>query len=98
MSDLGWVVVDFFDDGMYVQSDRVSELSTLIEAPIYYLNSEEDLERLKRLTLLDTIEEVTKFWHKLTGGEVIDHRDTTEYTNCNAQRDPDFWQEESITA
>lgn len=73
------------------------ELEELIESKaIFIINSDEDVVRLCNLLKVESLDKASALYHKLTGKEVLDHRDSSEYTNVNAQCDPDFWSEEPI--
>lgn len=65
----------------------------------FIINDDTDEVRLKGLLNMDaSLDKISVAYHKLTGGEVIDHRcdKEHEYTNVDAQDDPDFWEEELI--
>jgi len=67
----------------------------------YIIETNKDEEWLRDLVSADpgdSLEVVSRRYHNKFGGEVIDHRDDHdhEYTNVNAQDDPEFWEEELI--
>lgn len=93
-----WCV--FNGEVVTICSKRVLSLSALSsKCNEYIIETDSDEDYLKSLFLCSSLEEVSRLYNSLTGREVIDHRcdHDHEYTNVNAQRDPDFWDEESIT-
>lgn len=66
----------------------------------FFIKSDEDEECLKSgLNLLgSSLEFASLKYHEFTGAEVYDYRDDVDhqFTNVNAQRDEDFWNEENI--
>ena len=76
------------------------ELFSLSENGAYFIiETDEDEVKLQSLLGSDkSLEVLSKEYHNLTGKEVIDHRCDRdhEYTNVDAQDDPDFWSEEPI--
>lgn len=64
----------------------------------YIIEDDESEKKLLDMMGVDSLEKASFLYTKQTGMEVIDRREDTEYSNVNAQRDPDFWAEESITA
>ena len=92
--------VEVFINGIItLYSERVAELITITSSPGHYIIADEDdLLRLQRLMCMQgsSLDSLSTAYHKLTGKEVIDRRDSSEYTNVDAQDDPDFWAEESI--
>lgn len=92
--------VEVFINGIITfYSERVVELITIVSSPGHYIiGDEEDLSRLQRLMCMQgsSLDKLSIAYHKLTGKEIIDRRDSSEYTNVDAQDDPDFWAEEPI--
>ena len=90
----------FFLNGFITcYSDRVIELLSLVDSRAHFIiNCDDDLRRLESLLEVKSLEEASNIYHRLTGKEVIDHRCgyDNEYTNVNAQDDPEFWEEELI--
>lgn len=76
---------------------RVESLIDIINSHRdYIINSDYELEEALRIFQVNTLDELTELYHNSTGYEVVDRRDNSEYSNVNAQRDIDFWAEESI--
>lgn len=74
------IVISECKRDLYVESDR--DLQVLAEA--LGRNSAEGFEVLSGV------------FNKMTGRELHDYRDDTEYTGVNAQADIDFFEEESL--
>lgn len=90
----------FFLNGFITcYSNRVVELIHLVDARAHFIiNCDDDLRRLESILEVRSLEEASNVYHRLTGKEVIDHRcdHDNEYTNVDAQDDPEFWEEEPI--
>lgn len=88
----GWVIVNVDEEGtIEVRSQRVQDLVDLIErGNVLIVNSNDQVEEYQQLLLANSFDDLSNKWHKLTGGEILDYREDEEYTNVNAQRDPDF--------
>lgn len=75
----------------------------LLEDLISYnviVESDKDLEMLAELLDMkgcQDIEQIAQKFSVLSGHEVYDYRENSEYTGVNAQSDIDFFQEEPLT-
>lgn len=87
------------DHEVTVYYNRVQNLLWLSEEHSHYIiNSDSEEEALRELFALPdaSLDKLSQVYNYITGKEVIDHRDTSEYSNVNAQADVDFYAEEPI--